>query len=137
MGPSREARNHRFSQHRLDVDDRGSVDRFNRTNEQSGAVDFEHGDRMKSQRVWPVRRSSEEHARERVFRVAARMHLEGIASSLMQPRNHDQVVPNRDTQQPILRPGMDLEPGVGRAFVSLLGRLVTIGENRPNDPDGP
>jgi len=65
----------RLLEDRLDVDDGRSVDRLDRTDAQAVAVDRAHGDRVKPQRVGPIRRARREHAGQRVARVGSRVRL--------------------------------------------------------------
>lgn len=51
------------AKHRFDVDNGRSIDGFNRADPQA-ALAYLAGDRVKSQRIWPVRRSRGEYARK-------------------------------------------------------------------------
>jgi len=54
------------------------------------------------------------------------MNLQHIPSGLMQPRQDNDLITNRKTIKRRRREWTDFEPGVGRAFGSLLGRGVTL-----------
>ena len=53
------------------------------------------------------------------------MNLQDVATALMQPGDDEHFVAGRKSMQPFGRPCMDVEPRIGRAFVSLPGRLAT------------
>src|SRR5579859_670117 len=62
-------------QDRLDVDDRGAVERLDRADAQAGAVDRADRDRVQADRVGAIRRAGGEHAGERVAAIRARVNL--------------------------------------------------------------
>src|SRR4051794_22931518 len=86
-------------QHRLYVDDRCAIDRFNRANEELGAADLAYVYPVESERVWPIRRAREEDAGEGVLRLPTRMHFEHVPIGQMQPRDHDDVIAHGEAGQ--------------------------------------
>src|SRR5438552_288983 len=105
----------RSAHRRLEVDDRGPVDRLDRPDEQPVLLDRPYDHRMEAQRVRSVRRSRREDARQRVLRGAARMNLEDVAARLMEPCDDDDFVADGKAMQPVDGPGLHLDPGVGRS----------------------
>jgi hypothetical protein len=84
-------------QHRLDVHHWRAIDRFNRANPQPIPVDRADDNRVKTQRVRPIRRSGGKDTGKRIARVGSRMHLENVAPCPMKPRDDDQLVAHGDT----------------------------------------
>ena len=79
---------------------------------------------METERIRAVGGSSRKHARQRGFGIATGMDLQRVATTLMEPGHHDDVVAGRHPQQAICRPRMYFEPHIRRAFVTLFRRLA-------------
>ena len=58
-----------FAQHRLDVDDRRAIDRFDGTDSETVLGDLANRDLMKADRIGPVRRAGRKHSCEAPTRV--------------------------------------------------------------------
>jgi hypothetical protein len=81
-----------FAKHRLDVDHRRAVDGFHLADSQALLADFAHGGLMKADRIGPIRGSRRKYTGQSPARVRARMHLQNLTLSLMQPgQDHDLV----------------------------------------------
>ena len=81
-------------QHRLDVDDRRAVYRFERMDVKAAArVDPEHRDLVQPDRIRAIGRSRREDARQWPGAIAARMHFEHSTIRLMQPGEYENRVP--------------------------------------------
>jgi hypothetical protein len=123
----------RLIEHRLDVDDRRAVDRFERPDVQTRTVDACHRHAMQADRIGTIRRSRCEHAGDRIPRVVARAHFEHLAPPLVQPGEHQDVVARLDAVEPTEKLWKHLDRRVGRSFVSLTWRALALGQRRPYD----
>ncbi len=129
-------------QHRLDIDDRRSVDRFDRSNTQAIAVDRVDDDGMETERVRPVRGPRRENAGERIPFVGSRVDLKNIAPCTMKPGDDDDLVANGDTLSPSAAhertsshaSGAPSRPCFGALLRALSAdRIVPTGRSRPAD----
>src|SRR5262249_40952312 len=121
----------------LDVDDRGAVDRFDGPDAKPSAVDLAHDDRMKPERVRPIRGSRREDACERIARIGSWMDLHHVAPRAVKPGDHDDLVASGEAKQRVRSPRMHMEPGVWCAFRSLSRRLAARLQCRSDDTDRP
>jgi len=85
------------SQQRLDVDNRGAIDGFDRSNSQPIPNDFLHGYGMEAQWIRSVRRARREDAREGKPLVTARVEAEHIAAGAVKPRHDDDLIADGDS----------------------------------------
>jgi hypothetical protein len=127
----------RAFQHRLDIDDRRSVDGFNRSNSQAVSLDGSHNNGVKAQRVWPIRRAGRKHTSQPVARIGSRMDFQYVPLSFMQPRDHEDLITNVQTLKRTGERGTDLEPRIWCAFGSLPGRVAPSFQRRRDCPDRP
>jgi hypothetical protein len=74
-----------------------------------------------------MRRARTEDALERAGGIASWVHAQDIASSTMQPRDYDDLVASPDAPETFEYMGLENEPGLRSAFVSLPGRRCGIG----------
>jgi hypothetical protein len=58
------------------------------------------------------------------------MHFQDVALSLVQPGNHDEFVAHRNPFKSLCNRRVHFEPGVGRAFATLIGGFFTLFERR-------
>jgi len=79
-------------EHRLDVDDRRAVDGLDGAYAQACSLNFAHGDAVETKWVGAVRRAGSKHASQPPLRIGARMDLQYVSASLVQPGDHQDVV---------------------------------------------
>ena len=82
-----------------------------------------------------IRRARREHAVERAVRIRARMHLHHVTPRAIEPGEDHERVADRDAEQAVGGPRLDLDPRVGRALVPLLRRLLARRERRADEAD--
>src|SRR5262249_39612049 len=117
------------------IDNRGSVDGFDRTDQQPVLADLSHSHAMEAHRVRPVGRSRCEDTRKRIALVPPRVNLEYVASGLMQPRQQDDVITFGEPIKGRSSEGTDLQPGFGSPLRPLFGRFLARFEAGANYPD--
>src|SRR5262245_12610075 len=78
---------------------------------------------MEPQRVWSVRRSRREDAGKRVAFVSARVNLQSVTLSLVQPGHDDDVLAGHDSVKARLEGWAHFQPRVGTALRALFGCL--------------
>ena len=64
-------------------------------------------------------------------------YFEHVALPLVEPREHENVVSRLDAVEPAQEFRVDVDRGVGRAFVALTRRILSIRQRRPHDADRP
>ena len=64
------------------------------------------------------------------------MHFEYVAMRLVQPRDDNNFIANSNAFKTFYDGRMQFEPCVRRAFMSLVGGGLAIGQIGANDPDG-
>src|SRR4029453_1947339 len=92
--------------------------------------DLTNGDSMKADGIRPVGGTRREHAGERTATVRTRVNLQRIASSPMEPGQHDDLVPGGETVESLCQRLIHLEPGAGRALGTLFRCLLATLEGR-------
>jgi hypothetical protein len=122
-------------QRRLDVDHRRSVDGFDGPDAKAATIDGTQPDGMETQRVRPVRRSRRKHARQAPSLVTSRVDLADVPPSPMQPGDDEEPIAHREAAERPRGPRVHVQPGVGRPFRSLPGRVAQCRERRANHPD--
>src|SRR5262245_61308746 len=110
------------AKHRLDVDYRGVVDRFDWSNQEAVAGDLLHGHGMEAERVRPILRSCRENTAQRSGPVVARVDLQHIALRFVEPRDDDDLVTDADAIERVNQRLIDVEPCVDAAFLTLFWR---------------
>jgi hypothetical protein len=63
------------------------------------------------------------------------VHQYHIAPGKVEPGENDQLITGGDTIQPLGKRGDQLQPGLGRAFITLAGRLLATHQNGVDDPN--
>src|SRR5215467_5674336 len=64
------------------------------------------------------------------------MRFQNVALSLVQPGNHHEFITHRNPLQPRCHRRIHFEPGIGRAFVALIGGFSTLFERRMKHANG-
>src|ERR687897_1199279 len=121
----------------LDVQDGGSVDRF-QVADRDGAYFYrlDH-DRVQPDGVGPVGRARREHARRGPARIAARVHGEHVAAPQVQPGQNEHLVASLQINGGLAKFRPEYDPRRWRPLVALFGGRVTVGQRRPYPADRP
>src|SRR5262249_19747151 len=122
------------TEHCLDVDDRRSVDGFDRADPEPRAGDLVDSHAMKPQWVRPILRSGGEDTGQWILRVIPRVHLEHVSLRLMQPGDDDDVVA-ADAYECRGKIRFDVKPRVGCALGALPRCVVNRMQRRTNIPN--
>jgi len=107
----------------FEVDDRRAVDRLEAADMQAWPIDAEDAYPMQADRVGSARGSGAEDALLWPLQVSSRMYGQAAAVGLVQPAQHDELVPDGDAVQAGLEIGIQHQVRVGRAFISLPRRI--------------
>jgi predicted DNA-binding protein (MmcQ/YjbR family) len=124
-------------EHRLDIDDRRPVHGFEIPNPNSPAVDRSDLHLVQPDRVRAIGGAGVEHSLQGIGDVVARMDAQDIATSAIQPREEDDLIPRSDALQAFEHGRVEHQPRVGRPLVALLGRRGGVGQGRLDLPDRP
>ena len=81
---------------------------------------------MKSEGIWPVGRPGREDAGQRSAQLGSWMDLKRPAMRLVEPRDDEDFIADRETMETVGGPWVDVEPGVRRAFRALPRRLLPV-----------
>ena len=122
----------RTAQHRLEIDDGRAVNRFEPAHRQRVSVDGEDFDAVQADRIGPIRRTRAEHSRQRPRHVVPRMHFQNRAIGLVQPGEQQHFHTGTEVLEPRRELGKDVDSGVRRALIALLGRpsgILQAGSN--------
>src|SRR5918992_515146 len=68
--------------------------------------------------------------------IVTRVHLQHLAMSAIQPRDHDDPLSDAKVLKALLHGRLEDQPRVGRAFVSLFRCRLPVGEWRFDEADG-
>lgn len=124
-------------EHRLEVEHRCAVDRLERVDEHSCAVDLDDLRRMQADRVRPRGRAGVEHARDGIGGVVARTHAQDAAVGAIEPRDHDNAIAGLQAREPFDDGLVEHEPCLGRVLERLHRRRREIGQRRFDPADRP
>jgi hypothetical protein len=91
--------------------------------ERPAPFDGQNPDPVQSNGIRPVWRARSENPGQGLRLVIARMNCEHVTLSFVEPGKDQNVLPGSDPVESGQEGWFDLEPGVGRALVALLGRV--------------
>ena len=90
---------------------------------------------MKPERVRPIGRARREDSGERPALVVARVHLENVASSLVEPRDDDELVAYVDPPERVRDGRFQFDRRIRCSFVALAGRRCAVLQRRSDEAD--
>ena len=110
----------------FDVDDGCAVDGFEGADFEGSAVDLEDRDAMEAEGVGAVGAAGGEDAGEGIVLVAAGMDGEGVAAGEVEPGDEDDLVAFLGAVEGRGEVGVDGDPGIWGAFVTLFGGVGAV-----------
>jgi tannase/feruloyl esterase len=116
----------RTAPHRLEIDDGRAVNRFEPSHRQRVTVNGEDCDAVQADRIGPIRRTRAEHSRQRPRHVVPRMHFQNRPIGLVQPGEKQHFHTGTEALEPRRELRKDVDSGVRRSLIALLGRLSGI-----------
>jgi hypothetical protein len=117
---------------RLQIDDRRAVDRLERPDADPPRLHREHPTRCSPTGLGRFRRPGGEDAGERSARISARVDLEDRPVCLVEPGQHQELVPRRERRGGVHHLRSKLDPCIRRALVALHRRALAVAELRPH-----
>jgi hypothetical protein len=93
--------------------------------------------RVQPDRVRAIGRAGAEDALCRPGRIAARMNHQHVAARTVEPGQHDDIGTGLKVAKTLAHALLEHQPSVGRAFVALLRRHVTVDQGGLDPPDRP
>ena len=122
---------------RFDIDNRRTVEGFQRPDfETVLRLDLKNRDPVQTDGIWPVGRTGCEHSDWVRKNFIARMDLQAVAVSQMEPGQYDDLGPHRNSVKRFYILRIKEQPCVGCAFVSLPRRVFATMKLRSNRANG-
>jgi hypothetical protein len=90
---------------------------------------------MEAKWVRSVRRARRENSSQGHSPIAARMYLQNVASSLVEPGDEDDFVTGCNTLQSLCKGLSNVHPCVGRSFPALSGRCSAPRKSGAHEAD--
>ena len=134
--PSRSASADILVEHRLEVEDRRPVQRFETAYLNAAAFDGGDLDPVETDGIGAVRRAGAEDALLRPRGVAPRMHAQNVAARAIEPGDQDDLYAGSKAAETLEHFRLEDQPGRRRAFVGLPGSRCEIGQRRLDPADG-
>src|SRR5919106_6779403 len=116
------------AEHRLQVDDRRAVQRFEVAHPDSAALDGSDLHPVQPDRIGSVLRAGAEYALLRPRGIAARVYPQDVAACTIEPGEDDDLIPYLDAVEGLEHRRLEDEPRARRALVALLGGGRRIGQ---------